>query len=159
MEFWATKDTENSRYSERTTRRKISALVLRNLPTELLMSGDDFINLGLLPPNWPNHGSEWANPTEQPLREFPANKNMTEREVYTDALLTLSFGQGETDEPMETDDERPDFYKSRMAILDAIFDTDTAVTLIPGFKEDKHKESMYEIHLGLHEITDSGQEN
>ena len=40
VEFWATKDTENSWYSERTHRRKISALVLRNLPTEVLMSGD-----------------------------------------------------------------------------------------------------------------------
>ena len=78
---------------------EILALVLRNLPTEQLMSGDDLLNLGLLPPNWPNHGSEWTNPTEQPLREFPANKNMTEREVYINALLTISYGQGETDEP------------------------------------------------------------
>ena len=38
---------------------------------------------------------------------------------------------------METDDERPDFYNSRMALPDVIFDTDTDtdVTLIPGFKE------------------------
>ena len=57
--------------------------------------------------------------------------------MYTNALLTLSFAQGETDEPMETDDERPNFYNSRMALPDAIFDTETVVTLIPGFKEGK----------------------
>ena len=91
------------------------------------MSGDDLINLGLLPPDWPSHGNEWTSPAGKPLRtKFPANKNMTEREVYTNALLTLSFGQGElleseTDEPMETDEERPDFYNSRMAVPDAIF--------------------------------------
>ena len=87
------------------------------------MSGDDLINLGLLPPNWPNPGSEWVSPAGQPpTTEFPANKNMTEREVYTNALLTLSFGQGEADEPMETDEERPDFYNSRMALPDSIFE-------------------------------------
>ena len=33
VEFWATKDTENSQYSDHPPRRKISALALRNLPT------------------------------------------------------------------------------------------------------------------------------
>ena len=133
VEFWATKDTENSRYSERTPRQKISALVPRNLPTELLMSGDDLINLGLLPPEWPNHGEKWTTgPGKPPRTEFPADKNMTEREVYTNALITLSFGEGElleseSDEPMETDEEVYDLYNSRMAVPNVIFDTDTGL--------------------------------
>ena len=54
VEFWATKDTEMEDGGW-VPRRKISALVLRNLPTTMLMSGDDLITLGLLPPDWPNH--------------------------------------------------------------------------------------------------------
>ena len=136
VEFWATKDTENSRYSERTPRQKISALFLRNLPTEVLMSGDDLNNLGLVPPEWPDHGEEWTTgPGKPPRTEFPANRKMMEREVYTNALLTLSFGEGElveseSDEPIETDEEIYNLYNSRMAISDTIFDTDTDVTLI-----------------------------
>ena len=38
---------------------------------------------------------------------------------------------------METDEEAFDLYNSRMAIPDAIFDTDTDITLIPGFREGK----------------------
>ena len=151
VEFWATKDTENSWYSERTQRRNISALVLRNLPTEVLMSGDDLINLGLLPPEWPNHREKrTTGPGKPPRTKFPPNKNMTEREGYTNALLTLSFGEGElleseSDEPMDTDEEIYNLYNSRMAIPDAIFDTDTDVTLIPGFKEGKLPNSIIKI--------------
>ena len=54
VEFWATKDTklEDGAW---VPRRKISALVLKNLPATILMSGDDLIALGFLPPDWPNH--------------------------------------------------------------------------------------------------------
>ena len=107
------------------------------------MSIDDLINLGLLPPAWPNHRKEWnPEPKRSPRMEFPANRNMTEREVYTNALLTLSLGEGTLEElgetePIETDKEAIDLYNSWMAILDLIFDTDTDVTLIPGFKEGR----------------------
>ena len=141
VEFWVTKDTENSRYSDRAPRWNMLALVLMNLPTEVLMLGDDLINLGLLPLAWPNHGKEWnAGPGKPPRTEFPANRNMTEREVYTNALLTLSLEDGDmpgVNEPMETDDDTIDLYNSRKAIPDPIFDTDTNVTVIPGFKEGK----------------------
>ena len=59
VKFWATKDTEveDGRW---VPRRRISALVLRDLPTTILMSGDDLIALGLLPPDWPNHSGVWG---------------------------------------------------------------------------------------------------
>ena len=49
VEFWAIKDTEDTN-SGHLPRRIILASVLRNLPTTILMSGDDLITLGLLPP-------------------------------------------------------------------------------------------------------------
>ena len=54
VEFWATKDMEGEAMGH-VPRRRISALVLRDLPTTILMLGDDLIALGLLPPDWPNH--------------------------------------------------------------------------------------------------------
>ena len=59
VEFWATKDTKTEDGSW-VPRRRISALVLRDLPTTILMSGDDLIALGLLPPDWPNHSGVWG---------------------------------------------------------------------------------------------------
>ena len=113
------------------------------------MSGDNLIKLGLLPPEWPNQGDEWTTaPGRPPRTEFPTN--MTEREVYNNALLTLSFGEGELleselDEPMVTDEELPDFYNSRMAVPNAIFGTDTDVTLIPGFKEGRSRSRIRKV--------------
>ena len=79
----------------------------------------------------------WAT---KDTEKFPANRNMMERKVYTNALLTLSFGEGdpvdpEMDKPMGMEEEAFNLYNSRMAIPDAIFDTDMDVTIIPGFKE------------------------
>ena len=77
VEFWATKDTkpEDGNW---VPRRKISALVLRNLPTTILMSGDDLIALGLLPPDWPNHKGDWAPRPDDPLEaNFPADRNLS----------------------------------------------------------------------------------
>ena len=57
VEFWATKDIDmEGEDTSHVPRRRISSLVLRNLPTTILMSGDDLIMLGMLPPEWPNHG-------------------------------------------------------------------------------------------------------
>ena len=63
---------------------------------------------------------------------------MTEREVYTNALLTLSLGSN-TREIFEDHPkvEPMDLFNSRMAIPDSVFDTNTDVTLIPGFKEGR----------------------
>ena len=80
VEFSVTKDTEYSQYSNYPPRRKISALVLRNLPTTVLMLGNDLINLGLLPPAWPNHGEGWSAGAGETLNtNFPADRNMTEK--------------------------------------------------------------------------------
>ena len=41
------------------------------------------------------------------------------------------------DDPMEVDTEGGELYDSKMAIPDAVFDTDTDVSLILGYKEGK----------------------
>ena len=116
------------------------ALVLRNLPTTILMSGDDLISLGLLPPDWPNHKGDWGpHPNESTEVDFPADRNLTETERYTNALLTISLGKGDTregandfaEESMDTDDDGPDLYNSKMAIPDSVFTADTCVQSIP----------------------------
>ena len=38
---------------------------------------------------------------------------------------------------MDTDDDGPDLYNSKMAIPDAVFSTDTCVNSIPGLAEGK----------------------
>ena len=92
VEFWAVKDIQDTQPGH-CPRRRISALVLRNLPTTILMSGDDLITLGLLPPAWPNRGEEWDTRVgDVPRTDFPADRNLTEKEVYTNALLTISLG-------------------------------------------------------------------
>ena len=79
-------------------------MVLRNLPTTVLMSVDDLINLGLLPPVWPNHGKGWSAGAGEPHKmDFPAGRNMTQKEVYKNTLLTISLG----DELQETYGEIP----------------------------------------------------
>ena len=68
---------------------------------------------------------------------------MMEREVYTNAFLTISLGSNIGEifeghpkvEHIETNGETMDLYNCRMAIPDSVFNTDTDVTLIPGFKE------------------------
>ena len=138
----------HSRHATRTLRkRRISALVLRNLSTTILVSGDDLITLGLLPPAWPNHGEEWGTRTgDFPRTDFPADRNLTEKEVYKNALLTIRLGDnlgqdGHNDnspgDPMEIDDDTSELYDSKMAIPDSVFDTETDVSLIPGFKESR----------------------
>ena len=52
--------------------------------------------------------------------------------------LSLESTEGQTpDDPMEIDQDTSDLYDSKMAIPDAVFDTDTDVSLIPGYKEGK----------------------
>ena len=48
---------------------------------------------------------------------------------------------------METDGETMDLYNSRMAIPDSVFDTDTDVTLILGFKEGRLPRRIKDISL------------
>ena len=81
------------------------------------MSGDDLITLGLLPPSWPNHGEEWKIATDDALRtDFPADRNLSETERYTNALLTISLGKDDStevihniaEESMDTDEDGPD---------------------------------------------------
>ena len=146
MEFWAVKDIKDTQPGQCPSRR-ISALVLRNLPTTILILGDDQITMGLLPPAWPNHGEELDTRTGDISRtDFLANRNLTNKDVYTNALLTISLGDGPDQdghnndspgEPMETDDDTSDLYESKMAILDSAFDTITDMNLISGFKEDR----------------------
>ena len=96
VEFWATKDTR-SEDTVQVPRRKILALVLKNVPTTILMSGDDLISLGLLPPDWPNHREDWSPNSEDSTEgDFPADRNLTETERYTNALLTISLGRDGT---------------------------------------------------------------
>ena len=128
VEFWAVKDIQDTQPGH-CPRRRISALVLRNLPTTILMSGDDLITLGLLPPAWPNHGDEWGTRTgDVPRTDFPADRNLTEKEVQTSTLLTSSLGDnpGQDDqdddslgEPMETNDNTSDLYDPKMVIPDS----------------------------------------
>ena len=64
---------------------------------------------------------------------------------YTNALSTISLGKGDTregandfaEESMDTDDDGPDLYNSKMAIPDCVFTTDTCVQSIPGMSEGK----------------------
>ena len=80
VEFWATKDMEVGTKNW-VPRRRISALVLRDLPTTILMSGDDLIALGFLPPDWPNHaGARGTVPEDTFKTSFPADRNLTEKE-------------------------------------------------------------------------------
>ena len=76
----------------------------------------------------------------------PPSRNLTEKERYTNALLTISLEEdyalgeheeGAQGEPMDMDEDGPDFYNSKMAIPDSVFDTDTDVKSIPGFVEGK----------------------
>ena len=146
VEFWATKDMEGEVLSQ-VPRRRISALVLRDLPTTILMSGDDLIALRLLPPDWPNHGEGWNTTPDDPLKtSFPADRNLTEKERYTNAFLTISLEEyyalgeqeeGAQGEPMDMDKDGPDLYNSKMAIPDSVFDTDTDIKSIPGLVEGK----------------------
>ena len=46
---------------------------------------------------------------------------------------------------METDGKTLDLYNSRMAIPNSVLDTDTNVTLIPGFKEGWHSARIKDI--------------
>ena len=140
VEFWATKDMEAGTENQ-VPRRRISALVLRDLPTTILMSGDDLIALGLLLPDWPNHRGAWSTAPEDTLKtSFPADRNLTEKERYMNALLTISLGRDDSGamvedaqgEPMDTDEDSSDLYNSKMAIPDSVFDTDMDVRSIPG---------------------------
>ena len=133
VEFWATKDTKGKdTHSGQLPRRRILSLVLRNLPTTILMSCDDRITLGLLPPLWPNHGEEWGTRAgDAPKTEFLADRNLKEKKVYMNALLTISLGDDPQDvhndnsqgEPMDMDVDTYDLYNSKMAIPDSVFDT------------------------------------
>ena len=46
---------------------------------------------------------------------------------------------------METDGKTLDLYNSRMAIPNSVFDMDTNVTLIPGFKEGRRSAHIKDI--------------
>ena len=114
VNFWAVKDVEGAKPGEYPM-RNILALVLRKLPTTILMSGGDLVSLGVLPPNWPNPEKEWGVRMEEPPRsDFPANRDLTEKEVYTNTMLSLSLGDSvdptaesemAMDDPMEVDTE------------------------------------------------------
>ena len=146
VNFWAVRDLKDANPGEH-PRRKISALVLPKLPTTILISGDDLVSLCVLPPKWPNHGKEWGMRIGEPPRtDFPANGNLSEKEVYTNAMLVLSLGDGikttaenelAAEESMEVDVDGGELYDSKMAIPDTVFDTDTDVSLIPGYKEGR----------------------
>ena len=96
VEFWALKDIQDTQ-SGHCPRRRISALVLRNLPTTILMSEDDLITLGLLLPAWPNHGEKWGTRIgDVPRTDFPADRKLTEKvfNMDTDVSLIPGFKEG-----------------------------------------------------------------